>query len=74
MHGSGELIQTLARHRLIDQYRLWIFPVIAGSGKRLFGDGTRPAGLMLTGSTVFATGVMTATYEPAGSVPTGSFG
>src|SRR4029079_2242066 len=45
VHGSGNLIQTLLQHGLIDEYRLWVFPLVIGSGKRLFPDGTLPAGL-----------------------------
>ena len=73
VHGSGNLIQTLMRNGLIDEYRLWMCPVLLGSGKRLFGDGTVPAALRLTDSTVSTTGVVIATYEPAGEVTTGSF-
>jgi dihydrofolate reductase len=43
VHGSGNLIQTLMRHSLVDEYRLWIFPLVIGSGKRLFSDGTIPS-------------------------------
>jgi dihydrofolate reductase len=74
VHGSGNLIQTLMRHSLVDQYRLWVFPLVIGSGKRLFSEGTIPAGLKLVDSTVSTTGVVIGTYEPAGEVVTGSFG
>jgi dihydrofolate reductase len=73
MHGSGNLIQTLLRHNLVDQYRLWVFPVVIGSGKRLFSDGTIPSGLKLLDSKVSTTGVVIGTYEPAGEIVTGSF-
>jgi dihydrofolate reductase len=73
VHGSGNLIQTLLRHGLVDEYRLWIFPLVIGSGKRLFSDGTIPAGLKLVESTVSSTGVVIGTYEPAGEIVTGSF-
>jgi len=73
VHGSGNLIQTLLRHGLVDQFRLWIFPLVIGSGKRLFADGTVPAGLRLVDSTVSTTGVVIGTYEPAGEVIPGSF-
>ena len=73
VHGSGDLAQTLIRAQLVDQYRLWIFPVLVGSGKRLFADGTVPAGLKLVNSVVSTTGVVIGTYEPAGKIPIGSF-
>jgi dihydrofolate reductase len=73
VHGSPGLIQTLLEHGLVDEFRLFIFPVVIGKGKRLFGDGTVPAGLRLTDSTTSTTGVIMATYEPAGEVPKGSF-
>ena len=74
VHGSGNLIQTLMRHDLVDRYVLWVFPLVIGSGKRLFADGTIPAGLRLVDSTVSTTGVVLGTYEPAGEVVTGTFG
>ena len=73
VHGSGNLIQTLLRHGLVDLYRLWVFPLVIGSGKRLFADGAVPAGLRLVDSKVSSTGVVMATYEPAGKIVTGSF-
>jgi dihydrofolate reductase len=73
VHGSANLIQTLLRHNLVDQYRLWVFPVVIGSGKRLFSDGTIPSGLKLVDSTISSTGVVIGTYEPAGEIVTGSF-
>jgi dihydrofolate reductase len=71
--GSGDLIQTLLNNGLIDEFRLWIFPVLVGNGKRLFADGTVPAGLKLVDSKTSTTGVVIATYEPAGRLETGSF-
>jgi dihydrofolate reductase len=73
VHGSGNLIQTLMRRNLVDEYRLWVFPLVIGSGKRLFADGTIPAGLKLVDSKVSSTGVMIGTYVPAGEIVTGSF-
>jgi dihydrofolate reductase len=73
VHGSSNLIQTLLRHNLVDEYRLWIFPLVIGSGKRLFSDGTIPSGLKLVDSKVSTTGVVIGTYEPAGEIVTGSF-
>jgi dihydrofolate reductase len=73
VHGSANLIQTLLRNNLVDEYRLWVFPVVIGSGKRLFADGTIPAGLTLADSKVSTTGVVMGTYQPAGEIPIGSF-
>jgi dihydrofolate reductase len=73
VHGSANLIQTLLRHNLVDEYRLWTFPLVVGPGKRLFSDGTIPAGLRLVDSKVSTTGVLIATYEPAGEIVSGSF-
>ena len=74
VHGSGELIQTLLRHNLVDQFHLKVFPVVVGSGKRLFSDGTIPAGLKLVDHKVSDTGVVMGTYVPAGELVTGTFG
>ncbi len=73
VHGSPGLIQTLLRHDLIDEYRLWIFPVVIGTGKRFFGDGTVPAGLKLVDSRATKTGVTVNSYERAGDIDPGSF-
>jgi len=73
VHGSSNLIQSLLRHNLVDEYRLWVFPVVIGSGKRLFSDGAIPVGLRLVDSKVFTTGVVIGTYEPAGEIAIGSF-
>jgi dihydrofolate reductase len=73
VHGSGNLIQTLMKNDLIDEYRLWVFPVLLGGGKRLFADGTIPAGLKLLDTQTSITGVVIATYERAGEVKYGSF-
>jgi dihydrofolate reductase len=73
VHGSGNLIQTLLSAGLVDEYRLWVFPVVLGSGKRLFAEGTIPYGLRLVDSLVSSTGVVIGTYEPAGDVVIGSF-
>ena len=70
VHGSGNLIQTLLRHDLVDEYRLWVFPLVVGSGKRLFADGTIPSALKLVESTVSTTGVVIGSYEPAGEIVT----
>jgi dihydrofolate reductase len=71
--GSSDLIQTLLRHGLVDEFRIWTFPLVVGPGKRLFGPGTGPAGLELVDSKTSSTGVVMATYRPAGDIPLGSF-
>jgi dihydrofolate reductase len=73
VHGSGNLIQTLLRHNLVDRFHVWVFPVLIGSGKRLFADGTVPSGLTLVDSKTSTTGVVIGTYEPAGELVTGTF-
>jgi dihydrofolate reductase len=73
VHGSANLIQSLLRHNLVDEYRLWVFPVVIGSGKRLFGDGAIPSGLRLVDSKVSSTGVVMGTWQPAGELVTGTF-
>jgi dihydrofolate reductase len=72
VHGSPGLIQTLLEHDLIDEYRLWIFPVVLGAGKRFFGDGTTPGALTLVSSQVSGSGVTVNTYERAGEIDPGS--
>jgi len=68
--GSGELIQSLMRHNLIDEYVLLIFPLVLGSGRRLFRDGGVPATLRLVNSVTTTTGVIIATYQPAEAAAT----
>ena len=74
VHGSGNLAQTLIRHNLVDRYRLWIFPLVIGSGKRLFGEGTIPSGLELIEGRTSRSGVFMGTYRSAGEIVTGTFG
>lgn len=73
VHGSANLIQTLLRNNLVDRFRVWTFPLVVGSGKRLFDEGTVPAGLKLVDSKVSTTGVFIGEYVPAGEVQPGSF-
>ena len=73
VHGSGQLIQTLLEHDLVDELRLKIFPLTLGKGKKLFADGTMPAAFELMDSTVTPKGVIFANYKRAGRVETGSF-
>lgn len=73
IQGSGQLVQTLLAHDLIDSMTLLVFPLLLGPGKRFFGSGTVPAALKLTGSRVSTTGVTISTYVRDGAVRTGSF-
>ena len=73
VHGSPGLIQTLLRDDLIDEYRLWIFPLVLGSGKRFFDEGAIPAGLRLADSNTTKTGVTVNVYARAGGIEPGSF-
>lgn len=71
--GSGNLVQTLLKHDLVDGLWLKIFPITLGAGKRLFADGTIPAAFKLTDSQASPSGVMIVNYQRAGEVETGSF-
>lgn len=73
VHGSGNLIQTLLKHDLVDEFWLKIFPVTLGMGKRLFDTGTIPASYTLVESKSSPSGVIIATFKRAGEVKTGSF-
>jgi dihydrofolate reductase len=73
VHGSPGLAQTLIANDLVDEYRLWVHPVVLGSGKRLFGTGAVPAALRLSGTQTTSTGVVVNTYERAGALRTGAF-
>lgn len=73
VHGSSNLIQTLLKEDLVDELWLKIFPVTLGSGKRLFGEGTRPAAFELFESSTTPGGVIVASYKRAGEVKTGTF-
>jgi dihydrofolate reductase len=73
VQGSSNLLQTLQQHRLVDEYRLWICPVVVGSGKRLFEAGTAPAGMTLVESQTNSRGALYAVYRTAGAPETGSF-
>jgi dihydrofolate reductase len=70
--GSGNLLQTLMKHDLVDVFWLMIFPVTVGSGKRLFADGTIPAAFEATESIVTSKGVIIVTYKRAGAITIGS--
>ena len=70
--GSGNLIQTLFKHDLVDTFCLIIYPVTLGGGKRLFAGGTLPAAFKVTESSVTPNGVIVVKYERAGAITTGS--
>lgn len=74
VHGSSELLQTLLANDLVDELWLKIFPVAVGEGKRLFGEGTKPAAYTLTESRATPSGVILARYERAGEVERGQIG
>lgn len=67
VHGSVRLVQTLVEQDLVDEFRLMVYPVVLGSGKRLFGETSDKKPLRLVDSKVVGDGVTILTYEPAGS-------
>jgi len=71
VHGSGDLLQTLLKHDLIDTLRIWQFPVVLGTGKRLFGGGTRPRSFRLIDTQMNTTGAVLHVYERAGDLKYG---
>jgi dihydrofolate reductase len=74
VQGSSNFLQTLWKSRLVDEFSVLIFPLVLGRGKRLFGEGAAPSGLKLLAAKTDPTGVIVATYAPAGEVRTGDFG
>ena len=70
--GSGNLIQTLIKHDLVDAFWLMIYPITLGGGKRLFADGTIPKAFKMTESQVTPNGVIVVNYERVGAITTGS--
>lgn len=74
VYGSGNLIQTLLNNDLVDMMHIWTFPLIVGGGKRLFEAGVKPQGFKMADSKISSTGVIIATYEPAGMFATGAAG
>ena len=68
VHGSGNLIQTLLQHDLVDTLRIWEFPVVLGTGKRLFGEGTIPRSFRLVDTQLNTTGAVLHVYERAGGL------
>ena len=71
VHGSSDLIQTLLQHNLIDTLRIWQFPVVVGTGKRLFGEGTTPGSFRLVDTQRTATGAVLHVYERVGGLKYG---
>ena len=67
--GSGNLLQTLIAAELVDEHRLWVFPVVLGQGKRLFENGLPPHSLSLIATRSTPSGVLLNTYRPAGPLP-----
>jgi dihydrofolate reductase len=74
VQGSSELMQTLWKEALVDEFSVLTFPVVLGKGKRLFGEGVPPVALKHVKSRSFPTGVIVANYTPDGAVRTGDFG
>ena len=72
VYGSANLIQTLLKHDLVDEFWLKIYPITLGCGKRLFTDGTIPAAFKVTESKVTSNGVIVVNYERAGALTAGS--
>lgn len=73
VHGSSNLIKTLVNENLVDQFNVWTFPVTVGKGKQLFGEGVNASNLKLVDVKSSGTGVIIATYQPAGELKLGSF-
>jgi dihydrofolate reductase len=67
--GSSELLQTLIAADLVDEYRMWVFPVVLGEGKRLFGHGLPPRALALVATQSTPKGILLNTYRPVGPLP-----
>jgi dihydrofolate reductase len=73
VYGSANLLQTLMKHDLVDEFWLKIYPLTLGSGNRLFAEGTIAAAFKVTESNVSPNGIILVTYERAGAVTTGSY-
>lgn len=73
IHGSSDLLQTFQRNNLVDEFHVWIFPVVLGQGKRLFEPGSMASGFELADHKISKSGVIMATYIPKGDIQFGSF-
>ena len=71
VHGSGDLLQTLLKHNLVDTLRIWLFPVVIGTGKRVFGEGTIPGSFRLVDTQRTTPGAVLHVYERAGGLKYG---
>lgn len=71
VHGSGHLLQTLLKHNLVDTLRIWLFPVVLGTGKRLFAEGTIPGAFRLVDTQLSTTGAVLHVYERVGGLSYG---
>jgi dihydrofolate reductase len=71
VHGSGDLLQTLLKQNLIDTLRIWLFPVVIGTGKRVFGEGTIPGSFRLVDTQQTSPGAVLHVYERAGGLKYG---
>jgi dihydrofolate reductase len=74
VHGSPGFVQTLMKHDLVDEYRIWVAPVVVGGGKRLFGEGALPVGMKLVETKASTSGVVMCRYEHAGAPVYGAMG
>jgi dihydrofolate reductase len=74
VHGSGDLLQTLLKHDLVDTLRIWQFPLVLGSGKRLFREGAGAGGFRLVDTQVTTPGAVLHVYERAGGLRYGELG
>src|SRR5258708_799782 len=70
--GSGNLIQTLLKHNLIDRMHIWTYPITIGTGKKLFAEGTRPERFKQVDAKITTTGILFVTYEPSNPLKTGT--
>jgi dihydrofolate reductase len=71
VHGSGNLLQTLLKHDLVDTFRIWLFPVVIGTGKRLFAEGAIPASFRLVDTHLATKGAVLHVYERTGALKYG---
>ena len=73
VQGSSDLLQTLWKNNLVDEFSVLTFPLVLGKGKKLFGEDAIPMGLKLVKAQTFPTGVIVANYRPDGPVKSGDF-